>query len=500
MPALFISTCDNGVMPRRETPSTRIPLGAKLTLTIDRLSLGGEGVGRAEGLVLFVPYAVPGDKLEVEVTEVQARFARARILQVIQPGTHRVKAPCVYHFQAPVSGERAAGSDTPSAYRSPLTGLHCGGCSMQQINYAAQLDIKRGLVQETFERLGGLKDLRVRPTLGMNDPWRYRNKVQQPVGWVPGKGMITGFYAPGSHDILDIKDCLVQHETSVRILNRTLELLEKQKVRAYDSATHHGWIRHFWVRTNRKGQAQLVFVTRSPEFPGEMEVLKALVEEFPMLVGIFQNVNSAKTNVVLGRQWRKLAGADFMEEQLGPLKFRLSPGSFFQVNTLQAEVLYETAGRYAGTGERLLDLYCGAGGIALWLASRFDQVGGVEEVQSAVDDAEVNAADNGIENARFQASPVKEFLMELESRAGGPSLTVTLDPPRAGCDPGVIQELVRLKPGRIVYVSCDPGTLARDVAGLVRGGYKVEEVQPVDLFPQTSHIETVVALTRARSV
>ena len=368
------------------------------------------------------------------------------------------------------------------------------------------------LVLETLERIGGLKGIIVKPVLGMKDPWRYRNKVQQPVGF-DGNNLVTGFYAPGSHDILPITECLVQTELSVAIINRTREILRHFGIRAYSEARHQGWIRHLLVRTAGSptpitpgvgpegsdpsrmdpSRALLTFVTRTPEFPHEQDVIQALNKDFPQILWFHQNVQNARSNVILGREWRTLAGQDWIEERLGRLRFRLSPASFFQVNSAQAEILYDVARQFAGKGRRLLDLYCGVGAIALWLADQFEEVGGVEEVEPAIVDAQANAELNGIQNARFLAQPVEAFLRGARHDSGR-GLTVTLDPPRTGCAPAVVQALVKLRPERIVYVSCDPGTLARDVKVLVQGGHQVDAVQPVDLFPQTAHIETVVKL------
>ena len=472
--------------------------GDRITIQIERLSTGGEGVGRTDGMVVFVPYAAAGDRLEVEIVQTQKRFARGRILNITQPSQDRVEPPCPYYY-------------------------HCGGCTWQHIAYDAQLRAKRDLVQETLERLGGLKGITVKPVLGMKDPWRYRNKVQQPVGW-DGKRLISGFYAEGSHDIVPIDDCLVQSELSVKIINRAKSLLEQNKVRAYDQERGQGWIRHLLVRTSHphplapsplnmekgdktlsilKGEgvqspgegakAMLVFVSREPSFPHEAAIGPVLAHEFPQLVAIHQNVQPARTNVILGRTWRKLYGQDYLEERLGRLTFRLSPGAFFQVNSPQAEVLYDVAKRMAGRGERLLDLYAGVGTIALWLSENFQEIGGIEEFPGAVRDAETNAEINGIENARFVAETAESFLGGLGSDRR--PLTVVLDPPRAGCSPQVLRSLVSLRPSPLVYVSCDPGTLARDLCVLSQGGYRVEEIQPVDLFPHTAHIETAVRLT-----
>jgi 23S rRNA (uracil1939-C5)-methyltransferase len=485
----------------------------RLRLQIERLSTGGEGVGHADGMVVFVPYAAAGDRLEVEITQTQKRLARARILSVTQPSQDRVDPPCPYYFR-------------------------CGGCTWQHLTYDAQLRAKRDLVQETLERLGGLKAVAVKPVLGMKDPWRYRNKVQQPVGYGvrphvekgsdPSRGLISGFYAANSHDIVPIEDCLVQPELSVRIVNRARALLEQYRLRAYDAKNYTGWIRHLLARTSTPhphplpqgerennlplppqggrgrppsgpgegGQALLVFVTRTPDFPHEPEIVQALTSEFPALTSIHQNVQPARSNVILGRSWRRLYGQDYLEERLGPLRFRLSPGAFFQVNSPQAEVLYNVAKAMAGRGERLLDLYAGVGTIALWLADSFKEIGGVEEFPAAVRDAETNAEINGIENVRFVAETAESFLGGL-TRDRRP-LAVVFDPPRAGSSPAVLRSLVAIRPSPLVYVSCDPGTLARDLGVLSKGGYHVEEIQPVDLFPHTPHIETAVKMSSPR--
>lgn len=457
-------------------PSHSLSVGARAQLSIDRLSLGGDGVGRVGDCVAFVPYACPGDRLEIEITEARSNFVRGRIRKVLNASPQRTKPPCPYHFQVEQSSE-----------------FYCGGCSWQQVQYPAQLEAKRQLVAETLARLGGLKHIEVKPTLGMSDPWRYRNKVQQPVGWEGGR-LISGFFAPFSHRIVPIEDCLVQPELSVRIINRARDLLQRFRLQAYDERSHRGWIRHLWIRTARD-RAMLVFITRSPDFPREREIIEALIKEFPQLVGVHQNVNPGRTNVILGRGWRKIAGADFLEERLGPLRFLISPGSFFQVNTEQTLALYREVESMAGRGNRLLDLYCGVGSITLWLAKNFQEIGGVEESRGAVRDAERNAELNGIENVRFIAEKTEAFVHHMSAGNAG-ELTVVLDPPRAGCDAGVLKSLGRIGPRKIVYVSCDPGTLARDLALLHSSGYQVREVQPVDLFPHTAHIETAVQLVK----
>jgi len=435
-------------------------------------------VGRLDGLAVFVPHTAPGDLVEIEITENLGRFARAKLVRVIEPGPGRVDPPCPYHF--------------PKS--------RCGGCSLQHLNYETQLNVKRQLVQETLERLGGLKGVAVDPVIGMDEPWRYRNKVQQPIGLVNHQ-IVSGFYVSGTHDILPIDDCLVQTELSVAIIQYAKELLTRYQAVPYNEAEHTGWLRHLVLRTAGEGASQkalLAFVTRTPDFPNVQEIVAALRQKFPALAGLHQNVQPMKSNVILGKQWRTLEGEDIIEERMGRLRFQLSAASFFQVNTRQAEALYNVAREMAGKGNRLLDLYTGVGTIALWLADQFEEVGGVEENEFAIEDADANAELNGITNASFIAEPVEKFLNGLDRSAGGKEMTVVLDPPRAGADPRVLDSLGRLLPGKIVYVSCNPGTLARDLKILAKHHYKVERVQPVDLFPQTPHIETAVKLIHAR--
>jgi 23S rRNA (uracil1939-C5)-methyltransferase len=391
------------------------------------------------------------------------------------------------------------------------------------------LEAKRRLVQESLERIGGFKSVSVLPARGMEKapegPWRYRNKVQQPVVWSASRRkIVTGFYAPYSHTLIPISDCLVQPKNSVALFNAARDCLEQFHAQAYGEDSGRGWIRHLLLRSSHAtGRALLVFVTRTDEFPLAADYIETLTRSFPFLSGIHQNVNLSRTNVILGRQWRTLWGEEYIEERLGSLRFRLTAGSFFQVNTIQAEVLYaivrnsclplpfgERVGVRAPSsglrppssqkgegiiGDTLLDLYCGVGGIALTLADRFKHVIGVEEFAAAAQDAEVNARLNGIRNAKFTAMPAEQFLRLREAR--NRDLTIVLDPPRAGCSPVALKAVIAAQPRRLVYVSCDPATLARDLKILAAKGFLIELVQPVDLFPQTPHIETVVTMTRS---
>jgi 23S rRNA (uracil1939-C5)-methyltransferase len=466
-------------------PHPTLTVGQTLRLRVDHLSSDGDGVARQDGCVVFVPYTAPGDDIEAVIEDAQPRFVRARLQTLIAPGSGRVKPPCPYHF------------DIAAPQR-----LYCGGCSWQHLAYERQLQAKERLVRDALERVGGFKGLTVEPVIGMDEPWRYRNKIQQPVGWSPKRRVITGFYAPSSHEIVPIDDCLVQPELSVRIIRRIVQLAEEFRWIPYDETKHAGWLRHILVRCTLpddeapEGRALVVFVTKSEDFPRENQMVERLANEFmPALVGIHHNVNPGRTNVILGRDWRCIAGSETIEERLGTLRFRLSPRSFFQINTLQAEKLYDVVRERAGRGGALWDLYSGVGSIGLYLADHFREVLGVEEVESAVLDATDNAQLNRIKHARFITAPVERFLRR-PGGTHGDSLTILIDPPRAGCKPEVLSAILGRAPKQILYVSCDAGTLARDAAILSKGRYRIDHVQPVDLFPHTPHIETVVHFVR----
>ena len=341
----------------------------------------------------------------------------------------------------------------------------------------------------------------VLPTIASPNPWRYRNKVQVPFGGTPGKPT-AGFYHPGTHEIVDFEDCPVQPELSVDIVRKVKGLAGRLGWKPYDSRTHTGWLRHLFIRTNTEGKALAAFVTRTPEFPGEASAVQEMTSAFPAIVSLFQNVQREKSSVILGPVWRKLWGADRIEEKIGPLRLSVSPGAFLQVNTGATERLYgvlETMilseGFRPGT---LLDLYSGGGAIALWMAPKVGRVVGVEEVGSAVQDAIWNSRRNNIRNVLFLRSKTEDFFRHQAARSLREPVAAVLDPPRSGCETYVLRGLARLGPERIGYVSCNPATFARDARVLADLGYALKRVQPVDLFPQTSHVELVALFDRVR--
>ena len=471
-------------------PATRtLRQGDLISLRITGLSHEGEGVGRHRDLAVFVPGGVPGDRLEVRVTEIKRNYARGKIVSVGEPSLIRTNPRC--------------GIYEP-----------CGGCQLQHIDYARQLELKAQLVRDALDRIGKLSEVKVHPTLGAAHPWHYRNKAQFPVGISVGgpPRIVGGCYARGTHRIIDAEECYIQHPTNNAILAQARRLIEKYGLSVYDETTGRGLVRHVLARVGtRTGEAMAVIVTNGESIPRGSDFARELMASVPGLVSVVQNVNTRRTNVTLGAETRLLAGRETIEDRIGDLKFKISARSFFQVNPEQTEILYAKALEYAAlTGaETVIDAYCGIGTITLFLARRAESLArregrspgriyGIEEVPEAIKDARENAELNGVVNAEFQVGRVEEIAPELYAR-GVRAEVVVVDPPRRGCEPSVLETFVSMTPARVVYVSCNPATLARDLAYLGERGYRTEEVQPVDMFPHTSHVECVIMMTNSGS-
>lgn len=351
-----------------------------------------------------------------------------------------------------------------------------------------------------MRRLGRLS-VDVLPVLPSPEQLRYRNKVQVPFQPAPPpRGFAAGFYMPGTHTAVDFDDCIVQPESSVAIVRAVKELARRFRWEPYAEDKDRGWLRHLYARTNRAGQALVAFVTRHPRFPNEKEAVKELLERIPSTVSIWQNVQERRTSVVLGRAWRKLHGSDTMAERIGETVLEFSPGAFLQVNTAAAEVLYAAAEERLFKGgfkpKLVLDLYSGIGAIAFWLAPKVPRVIGMEEVYQAVEDAYYNARRLGFKHVDFLKGKVEHSIRQLREVAEPPPWAVVADPPRAGCEPAVLRSLSDKRVHRVVYISCNPATFARDARILCDKGFVLGPVQPVDLFPQTSHVELVAAFDR----
>ena len=448
--------------------------GDRVDVTIDDLAFGGDGVGRLDGYVMFVRSGLPGDRLRVHVTETRARYGRGTIEEVLERSPHRVDPPCPYFGR-------------------------CGGCRLQHLAYDAQLAFKERQVRDCLERLGDLAGFELRPILPAPDAYGYRNKMEFTVAGVAGEP-IVGLHQADRYDVvLDIDRCLLQSETMNTLLDEVRRQSRERRLSIWDGATEQGLLRFVSLREGRRtGDAMVNIVAASPDIERLGPVADALHARTPAVASVVLNVNAKKASVAVGSEEHVLLGREHITEKLGEVSFEVSANSFFQTNTLQAERLFalvEAACEPRGD-ETLIDLYSGTGAISLLLARRFRRVYGVEIAAAAVADAVRNAHANGIDNCTFLTGEVRHVLPALIAE-GVRAETVVADPPRAGFHPKALGALAALGPARIVYVSCNPSTLARDVGELARRGYRLEWVQPVDMFPQTPHIEAVARLRRA---
>lgn len=446
-----------------------IRVGQQMTLTIKSLGINGEGIGYYKRKIVFVEKALPGEVVHAEVTDVKETYAVARLVRVVERSPARVEPPC------PVYEE-------------------CGGCSLQHMDYQAQLASKRELVIESLRKYARLENPPVAETIGMENPWGYRNKAQFQVGRQNGR-LVAGLYQTGSHRLVDLESCRVQHEATNEIVRTARQVMEELGIPAYDERKRTGVIRTIVARAAfATGETQLTLVTATEEIPRVKELILELRTRLPGLVSIVQNVNRKKTSLVFGDTTRQLWGRPSIAEQLGELSFDLSARAFFQLNPEQTRKLYEEVKKAAGlTGSELvLDLYCGTGTIALWLAPYAREVRGIELIPEAVEDARRNAEKNGAANATFHVGRA-EVLMPKWAKQGVKPDVVVVDPPRTGLDDALIRSLLEVQPQRIVYVSCNPSTLGKDVAKLL-ARYELVSAQPVDMFPHTSHVESVALL------
>ena len=439
-------------------------------LTIDNYSSEGDGIARLDGMAVFVKGALRGERCRVKLLKVGKTAAWGRVEQVVTPSPARIKPDCP-HFPK------------------------CGGCALRHMSYAEELEFKRQRVEDALRRIGGL-DLSVDVIHGAEAPECYRNKAQFPVSDRSGK-LSIGFFRARSHDVIDVERCLLQRPEADAAARAVKGWMERFKVPAYDELTHKGLVRHVYVRTNRTGESLVCLICNGTKLPHLNALIDALQEAVPGMVGLVLSINREKTNVILGKEYQTLWGQDFLYDTLCGLTFKLSVPSFFQVNPMQTEVLYRKAAEFAGlTGdETVVDLYCGTGTISLVLAGQARQVIGAEIVPSAIEDARENAARNGLANTEFICADAKEAAAELVRRGIKPDV-ISVDPPRKGMAEEVIGHIVSMEPKKIVYVSCDPATLARDLSRFAALGYQAEKAEAVDMFPRTHHVETVVLLSK----
>lgn len=458
---------------------------------IEDIGVGGEGIGKVEGYTLFIKDAIIGDVVEAKVMKAKKNYGYARLMNVLTPSKDRVEEPVC-----------------PMARK-------CGGCQIQEMKYPAQLAFKEAKVRGNLERIGEvpteLLDQIMHPAVGMDgegmQPFRYRNKAQFPIGTDKDGRVIAGFYAGRTHSIIENTDCALGVEVNEEILNCILDFMEEFKIPAYDEVKHKGLVRHVLLRYGFKTDEIMVCLVINGKTIPHCHDLVGRLRQIPGMTSITLSTNTAKTNVIMGDTIRLLWGQEFITDYIGEIKYQISPLSFYQVNPVQTEKLYGLALDYAGlTGnEAVWDLYCGIGTISLFLAKKAKQVYGVEIVPQAIDDAKNNAKINDITNAEFYVGKAEEVLpeyyKEYEKTHNGETAhadVIVVDPPRKGCEESLLQTIVDMQPEKVVYVSCDSATLARDVKFLRANGYELKDVTPVDQFPHTVHVETVVLLSQQK--
>jgi len=456
-------------------------------IEITDIGVNGEGIGKVDGYTLFVKDAVIGDKAEVKVMKAKKNYGYARLMRVIEPSEDRVEPRC------------------PFARK-------CGGCQIQEMSYERQLAFKAQKVRGNLERLGGfdkeLLEQVTEPILGMDEPFGYRNKAQFPFGTDRDGNPVTGFYAGRTHDIIANTDCALGVPVNQKLLEIILEFMRAEHIPAYDEKTGKGLIRHVLIRFGFTTKEIMVcLVINGTEIPQSEKLVEKLAAVRGM-TSITISPNTRRTNVIMGETYEILWGQGFITDYIGNVRYQISPLSFYQVNPVQTEKLYSQALEYADLkgGETVWDLYCGIGTISLFLAQKAGQVYGVEIIPQAIEDAKKNAEINGIANAEFFVGKAEEVLPEYYAeyarRHGGENAradVIVVDPPRKGCDPALLETIVKMAPERVVYVSCDPATLARDLKVLCGNGYELEKVRPVDMFPETVHVEVVCLLSKLKT-
>uniref|UniRef100_A0A7U4DMI2 RNA methyltransferase, TrmA family n=1 Tax=Geobacillus sp. (strain Y4.1MC1) TaxID=581103 RepID=A0A7U4DMI2_GEOS0 len=440
--------------------------------TFEDLTHDGLGVAKIDGFPIFVKNGLPGERAKIKVIKVKKGYGYGRLIELYEQSPDRAEPPCPIYKQ-------------------------CGGCQLQHLSYDGQLRAKQKQVKEVMARIGKLENVIVHPVIGMKNPWRYRNKAQVPVGEREGR-LVAGFYQERSHEIIDMDACLIQQEMNDAVVRTVKKICEKYRIPVYNEAAHKGVLRHIMARYGAATQeVMVVLITRTAELPHKKKIVQEIIESVPNVKSIIQNINPKKTNVIMGDETKVLWGAEYIYDYIGDIQFAISARSFYQVNPAQTKVLYEKALEYAQlTGEEtVIDAYCGIGTISLFLAKKAKKVFGVEVVPEAIEDAKRNAALNRITNVEFAVGEA-EAVIPKWYKQGIRADCIVVDPPRKGCDETLLQTIIAMKPKRVVYVSCNPATLARDLRILEDGGYQTLEVQPVDMFPHTAHVECCALIKR----
>lgn len=446
--------------------------GDIIEIEITGLGSSGEGVGRYEGFTVFVPGSLPQERVRAQLRTVKKSYAVGSLLELLQASPERVEPRCEVYQE-------------------------CGGCQLQHLSYAGQLACKRQQVADALARIGHL-ELEPLPVLGAAEPWSYRNKMQFPVAMNADGEVQLGCYAAASHSVVNTESCLIQKQANNEVLLTVRKWMHRFGISAYDEKMGKGLVRHVMARVGvRSGEVMAVLITSAYDVPHRRELIEWLRKYVPGLTSVVQNINKKPGNIIMGNKTRVLYGEPSIKDSLGALSFNISAQSFFQVNSEQAEKLYNKALEFAAlTGqETVVDVYCGTGTISLYLARHARKVYGIEIVEPAIEDAKRNAEENGLKNAEFIVGDAAVELPKLLEGGVRPDVIV-VDPPRAGCEQRVLAAIAGVRPARVVYVSCNPASLARDLELLAQLGYKTLVVQPVDMFPMTYHVETVVLMSR----
>ncbi|WP_195571372.1 23S rRNA (uracil(1939)-C(5))-methyltransferase RlmD [Paenibacillus sp. 1001270B_150601_E10] len=449
-----------------------VRIGDRIVVTIKRIGINGEGVGYYKRKAVFIQGALKDEVVKAKITKVESTYLHAELTEIEKRSPDRAAPPCPI-YEA------------------------CGGCQLQHMTYEAQLRAKEEIVKESFQRYAGIENLPMRHIIGMDDPWHYRNKAQLQAG-MEGQKIITGLYAAGSHRLIDISGCTVQDPVVNQVIEQVKQILTELHIPIYDERRREGVVRTIVARIGRaSGQVQLTFITATDRIPDVKRLVDRIRMKLPRVSTIAQNIHKEKSSLIFGDKTIILWGEERLEEELGELKFALSPRAFFQLNPEQTVKLYDKVREAASlTGNELVvDAYCGTGTIGLWLAPQAKEVRGIELIKEAVLDARDNARASGVGNARFFEGHAEKLLPEWVKQGLEPDVVV-VDPPRTGCERSLLQAIVKARPKRLVYVSCNPSTLAKDCKVLLDQGFTLEWVQPVDMFPQTSHVECCVLLTR----
>ena len=447
-----------------------------VTLEIEDCGIDGEGIGKADGFTVFVKDAVIGDKVTAKIIKAKKNYGYGRLMEVLKPSPYRVEPKCAFARQ-------------------------CGGCQLQALSYDQQLVFKTNKVKGHLERIGGFTDIPMEPIIGMDELFHYRNKAQFPVGRNKEGKIVTGFYAGRTHNIIENRDCALGVAENKEVLDRVIAHMEKYGIEPYNEATGKGLVRHILIRYGYFTKEVMVCLILNGNKISKENVLVESLREIPGMTSITINVNKKRSNVILGEEIRLLWGQEYITDKIGDISYQISPLSFYQVNPRQTQKLYAKALEYADLHgeETVWDLYCGIGTISLFLAQKAKFVRGVEIVPAAIENAKENAKLNGLENTEFFVGKAEEVLPREYKKNGVYADVIVVDPPRKGCDETLLETMVEMNPERIVYVSCDSATLARDLKYLCERGYELKEVCPVDQFGQTVHVETVVLLSHKKA-